>query len=125
MRYEYDADQECFVREDGLGKKFYINSIEAHRIMTMYDLGNSIGEIRNKIKFSNPRKVTESTIKNFIVNVEKRNIELNDDMPVPIEDVMEITLDERVLSLEQRVSVLEDMLENKESLTDKVKSWIR
>ena len=98
---------------------------EAHRIMTMYNLGNSIGEIRNKIKFSNPRKVTESTIKNFIVNVENGNIELSDDMPVPINDVMEITLDERVLSLEQRVSVLEEMLENKESITDKVKSWIR
>jgi hypothetical protein len=125
MKYRYDADNEYFVREDGLGKKFHVNSIEAHRIMTMYNLGNSIGEIRNKIKFSNPRKVTESTIKNFIVNVENGNIELSDDMPVPINDVMEITLDERVLSLEQRVSVLEDMLMNKQSLTDKVKSWIK
>ena len=69
MNYEYDINQECFIREDGLGKKFFINSTEAHRIMNMYNLGNSIGEIRNKISFRNPSKVTESTIKNFINNV--------------------------------------------------------
>lgn len=124
MNYEYDINQECFIRSDGLGKKFFINSTEAHRIMNMYNLGNSIGEIRNKINFRNPSKVTESTIKNFINNVNKGNIDLSKVEPAPFVDVLEITLDERVESLEQRVSVLEDMLMNKQSLTDKVKSWI-
>ena len=126
MRYEYDVKQECFVREDGLGKKFYINSTEAHRIMTMYSLGNSIGEIRNKIQFVNPRKVTESTIKNFIINVNEGNIELSDELPTPVNDVIELTLESRVTRLEERISVLEDELECRESSKfDKVKSWIK
>lgn len=124
MRYKYDASRECFIREDGLGKKFYINSTEAHRIMNMYSFDNSIGEIRNKIQFNHPRKVTESTIKNFINNVKNGNIELTDDLPAPVEDVMNITMDDRMESLEQRMSVLEDMICNKKSFSDKVKSWI-
>ena len=52
MNYKYNEEKECFIREDGLGKKYWINSSEAQRIMTLYDLGNSIGEIRNKITFS-------------------------------------------------------------------------
>ena len=124
MKYKYDANRECFIREDGLGKKFYINSTEAHRIMNMYSLDNSIGEIRNKIQFNHPRKVTESTIKNFINNVKNGNIELTDDLPAPVEDVMNITMDDRIESLEQRMSVLEEMVCNKKSFSDKVKSWI-
>ena len=125
MKYKYDEKHEYFIREDGLGKKFYINSTEAHRIMTMYNLDNSIGEIRNKIHFKNPKKVTESTIKNFVNNVNKGNIDLSQVEPAPFDDVVEITLEDRVESLEQRVAVLEEMLENKQSLSDKVKSWIR
>lgn len=124
MKYKYDDNQECFIRVDGLGKKFYINSTEAHRIITMYNLDNSIGEIRNKIHFKNPKKVTESTIKNFINNVNNGNIDLSKVEFAPIDDVMDITLDDRVESLEQRIGILEDMLENKKSLSDKVKSWI-
>ena len=42
MRYEYDEKQECFIREDGLGKKFFINSTEAHRIINMYNLDRNL-----------------------------------------------------------------------------------
>ena len=127
MRYKYDVSQECFIREDGLGKKFFINSTEAHRIMTMYNLDNSVGEIRNKIQFKHPRKVTESTIKNFINNVNKGNIDLSQVEPAPFDDVLDITLEDRVWSLEQRVSMLEDLnhCDENKSVFGKVKSWIR
>ena len=132
MKYNYDVEHECFVREDGLGKKFYINITEAHRIMTMTSLGNSISEIRNKIKFANPRKVSESTIVNFIKNVNEGNIVLSDDYPAPVLDVLDMTTEERVIKLEERISALEEKIENnnvmsendKKSFKDKVKSWI-
>lgn len=130
MNYKYDVEQECFVREDGLGKKFWINSSEAHRIMSMYSLGNSIGEIRNKIEFVNARKVTESTIVNFIKNVNNGNIELNKDYPAPIRMVESITDSDRISKLEERVSNLEELFKSHEcecnvSNVDKVKSWLR
>ena len=84
MNYKYDVEQECFVREDGLGKKFWINVTEAQRIMTLYDLGNSVSEIRNKIQFNG--EVYESTIRNFIRNVQEGKIEIPTDVtyvPVP------------------------------------------
>lgn len=140
MNYKYDVEQECFVREDGLGKKFWINSSEAHRIMSMYSLGNSIGEIRNKIEFVNARKVTESTIVNFIKNVNNGNIELSKAYPAPIRMVESITDSDRISKLEERVTSLENIIseiksdcfctcfagESKNvSNMDKVKSWLR
>lgn len=128
MKYNYNSELECFIREDGLGKKIWINSTEAHRIMTMYDLGNSIGEIRNKIKFTYPRKVTESTITNFIRNVREGNIILDDNLPAPSDLVVDLTLDERVRRVEDRLDILEELLgshNNDETLSEKVKSWIR
>ena len=140
MKYNYDVDKECFVREDGLGKKIWINSSEAHRIMTMYSLGNSIGEIRNKIQFVNSRKVTESTIKNFILNVNQGNITLDEDYPAPVKLVEELTVSDRVEALENRVSELENKFAEiksdcfctafadetrNESSISKVKSWLK
>ena len=114
MKYKYDIENEYFVREDGLGKKFYINSSEAHRIMSMYSLGNSVGEIRNKIRFVNARRVTESTIINFIKNVNEGNIELDEDYPAPVKMVESLTDNDRLNNLEERVSKLEEQLKPKE-----------
>ena len=129
MKYKYDTEKECFEREDGLGKKFWIISSEAHRIMSMDSLGNSIGEIRNKIKFVNARKVTESTIVNFINNVKDGNIELDKDYPAPVRMVESITDSDRIDRLEERVTKLEEMLNcecNCEvSKIGKVKSWLK
>lgn len=122
MKYDYNPELECFVREDGLGKKIWINSSEAQRIVTMYNLGNSIGEIRNKIHFQYARRVTESTIKNFILNIQNGNIVLSDDYPAPKKVVYELTLEERISNLEKRMDEFESM--NDKSFADKVKSWI-
>ena len=107
MKYKYDIDNEYFVREDNLGKKFHINIIEARRIMTMFNLGNSIAEIRNKISFSS-NKVYESTINNFINQVEKGNISLEGDYPAPKVVLEDLTFEERIKELEERVTALED-----------------
>lgn len=107
MRYKYDIDNEYFVREDGLGKKFHINITEARRIMTLSNLGNTAPEIRSKINF-NSRKVYESTINNFINQVKKGNISLEGDYPAPKIIFEDLTLEERINQLEERVKELED-----------------
>ena len=106
MKYDYDIEKEAFIREDGLGKKFHINIVEARRIVTLHDLGNSISEIRNKIQFQS-NKVSETTIKNFLKQVENGNIDLNGDYPAPANAVFDLTLEERISNLEERVNELE------------------
>ncbi len=101
MKYNYDSNLECFVREDGLGKKLWINSVEGQRIMTLHKLGNSISEIRNKITF-NSRKVRESTIEAFIRNVKNGDIVIPSDAPMPVNES---------LTVEERIQRLEDDLE--------------
>ena len=129
MKYDYDIELEAFVREDGLGKKIWINAMEGQRIMTLYELGNSIAEIRNKIIFNN-KKVYESTIVNFIKNVEEGNIVIPTDVPAPLET--SLTVEERIQSLEDRVSELESIVyrepvsepKDHESFTEKLRGKI-
>ena len=114
MKYNYDVNKECFTREDGLGKKFYINISEARRIMTLNSLGLSIAEIRNKIQFQSG-KVYESTINNFINQVMNGNIDLDGDYPAPSNYVADLTTGERISNLEARVTDLENQLMNRKS----------
>lgn len=124
MKYEYREDIEAFVRVDGLGKKLWINSSESQRIMTLYNLGNSVSEIRNKITF-NSRKVSESTINNFINNVKNGDITIPDNDYVPVCE--DLTIEERISNLENRVHILEShdcKCETDGSIKSKVKSWM-
>ena len=122
MKYNYDAKNECFVREDGLGKKFFINSHEAQRIMTMVDLGYSIPRICNKIQFASD-KVYESTVTNFINNVKEGNIIVSDEYPAPNGVLESLTVEDRISRLEDRVTALEEIKENKtESMW---KKWLK
>ena len=110
MKYNYDVENECFIREDGLGKKFHINITEARRIVTLHDLGNNVSEIRNKIQFQS-NKVSEITIRNFLKQIGNGNIDLTGDYPAPSNVVFELTLEERISNLEERVKELEDKKE--------------
>ena len=127
MKYNYDVKTECFIREDGLGKKFHINITEARRIVTLHDLGNSVGEIRNKIQFQS-NKVSESTISNFLNQVKKGNIDLTGDYPAPSNVVFDLTTDERITELEDKVSELEDKLKEfypKKNVSERFKEWLK
>ena len=135
MKYKYDAKQECFIREDGKGKRFLINSTEAMRILTLQKLGYGVAKINRKIDFSS-KKVSESTIQNFIKNVENGDIIIDDSLPAPRVDYDDLALSDRVQMLESKVEALEEMLLNyncncnrnvldKTSFRDKVKSWIK
>lgn len=126
MRYNYDVEKECFVREDGLGKKIWINITEAQRIVTLYELGNSISQINSKINF-NSKKVGESTVKNFLNNVHEGNIEINGDYPAPVGVIEDISFDERVSNLEARVSEIESILSNNGENTklERFKKWLK
>ena len=124
MKYNYDAKNECFVRADGLGKKFFINSHEAQRIMTMVDLGYSIPRICNKIQFASD-KVYESTVANFINNVKEGNIIVSDEYPAPEHTIRELTVEDRISRLEERIGSLEELANDKISETEKsfTKRW--
>ena len=132
MRYNYDSELGAFVREDGLGKKFWITMVEAHRIMTLYELGVSPNQIGAKIQFKNP-KTTVSTVNNLIKNVESGDIVLDTDVPLPVEDFDDISTEARITKLEHDVEYIKRLLEKpcececkeEESISDKVKAWLR
>ena len=127
MKYEYNSEIECFVREDGHGKKFHINSSEAQRIVTMRDLGYSAGKICAKIQF-NSGKVYESTINNFLKNVDEGNIIVDKNYPAPKSVVEDLTVSDRITRLEERLSELEEIIGidsiEKSSWSDKVRAWL-
>ena len=127
MKYNYDAGDECFIREDGAGKKFHINSAEAQRIITMRDLGYSPNRICSKIHFASGR-VYESTVKNFLKNVDEGNLIVSEDYPAPRDQVIELSLEERMSRLEDEWAEFKSRIENpkpKESISEKVKEWLR
>ena len=132
MRYNYDSELGAFVREDGLGKKFWITMVEAHRIMTLYELGVSPNQIGAKIQFKNP-KTTVSTVNNLIKNVESGDIVLDNDVPLPVEDFDDVSIEARITKLEHDVEYIKRLLEKpcececkeEESISDKVKAWLK
>ena len=144
MRYNYDSELGAFVREDGLGKKFWITMVEAHRIMTLYELDVSPNQIVARIQFKNP-KTTVSTVNNFIKNVENGDIVVDMDVPLPVEDFDDINLEVRITEIESRVKSLENKVDDifavlqlyennwkcececkgEESISDKVKAWLK
>ena len=127
MRYEYNSSLECFEREDKLGKKFYINSNEAQRIVTMRDLGYSIGRICAKIQF-NSDKVYESTVANFLKNVDEGNLIVSEDYPAPKNQFVELTLEERISRLEDEWSEFKERIENptpRKDISERFKAWLK
>ena len=132
MKYNYDSELGAFVREDGLGKKFWITMVEAHRIMTLYELGVSPNQIGAKIQFKNP-KTTVSTVNNLIKNVESGDIVLDTDVPLPVEDFDDVSIEARITKLEHDVEHIKRLLEKpcececkeEESISDKVKAWLK
>ena len=132
MKYNYNSELGAFVREDGLGKKFWITMVEAHRIMTLYELGVSPNQIGAKIQFKNP-KTTVSTVNNLIKNVESGDIVLDTDVPLPVEDFDDVSIEARITKLEHDVEYIKRLLEKpcecdckeEESIKDKVKAWLR
>lgn len=132
MKYNYNSELGAFVREDGLGKKFWITMVEAHRIMTLYELGVSPNQIGAKIQFKNP-KTTVSTVNNLIKNVESGDIVLDTDVPLPVEDFDDVSIEARITKLEHDVEYIKRLLEKpcececkeEESISDKVKAWLK
>ena len=132
MKYNYNSDLGAFEREDGLGKKLWINMVEAHRIMTLYKLGNNPAQIGAKIQFNNS-KTTVSTINNFINNVENGDIVLDVDVPLPVDEFENVSIEARITQLEHDVEHIKRLLEkpcececsDEFSIKDKVKTWLR
>lgn len=143
MMYKYNSDLECFERfdEDGKprGRKLWVNITEARRIVTLHELGNSIGLIQSKMTFASNR-ASGHTVET-IINLHKNGeIELDGDFPAPSKDFESLSVDGRIDALEDRIKNLEDRFSELKSdcfcsafageskkengLFDKVKSWI-
>lgn len=129
VRYRYDADIEMFRRVDNRGPSLKVNIVEARRIKSMMDLGLKAPTIHTKIDFVNP--VSMTNLRTIMNNIEKGNLELDGDYPIPAQKLRDMDMEIRVTNLEERVAKLENGNNNvishseKKSLADKVKLWIR
>lgn len=106
-KYNYNPNKEAFVREDNKGKPLYVNITEAQRIVSLIDLGYSVADIENKMSLSNP-KGTSTTVKSFLKNYKKGNINMPDNAPAPSMVFDSMTDNDRLTALEERVTALEN-----------------
>lgn len=131
MKYNYNEKLGAFERRTG--RKLWVTMHEAHRIVTMRDLGNSIGQIASKIDFKHKSKVSFNTVESVLRNVDSGDIVLSDDYVIDDDLFEEVDNNSRISALEVRVDNLEAIFLNnscecdchEESSIDKVKSWLR
>ena len=123
MRYNYNATIGAFEREDKLGKKIWATMNEAQRVITLSDLGYSMGEIQSKISFKS-KKATGYTVRTILEKYESGDLEIDMNAPIPVEDYRDLTVEERLNDLERRLSVLEESTVS-ESLSSKVRGLFK
>ena len=129
MKYEYNSQLGCFERSDGLGKKIWVTMTEAQRIVTLRDLGNSIGEIQAKMSFVSS-KATSYSVKTILAKYDDGSINIDMSVPAPDIQFKDMGIEERISDLEKRLSKLEESFnsiewEDKTSFMEKVKLWVR
>lgn len=122
VKYEYNPELEVFRRVDNRGPSLKVNIVEARRIKSMMDLGIKAPTILMKIDFVNPISMTN--LRTIMNNIEKGNLELDGDYPMPTGQLNDINTEIRLTSLEERMSKLENKKES-ESVVDKVKLWMK
>lgn len=126
MKWVYNSKLGCFEREDKLGKKLWITMTEAQRIITLRDLGNSIGEIQAKMNFVS-NKASSYSVKTVLERYDNGDIVI--DMNVPVSEVEweDLSNDSKINDLEMRISNLENIISeyDENSFMDKVKSWLK
>lgn len=109
MKYSYNSSLECFERRDAKGvprgRKLWVNIDEARRIVTLYDLGNSIGVIKSKMQFNNP-KASAYTVNTVVSLYENNEIELSGDFPAPSQVFDDLSVDARISQLEHEIEEL-------------------
>ena len=113
MNWIYNSKLGCFERSDKVGKKLWVTMTEAQRIITLRDLGNSMGEIQAKMSFVSS-KASSYSVKTILERYD--NGELIIDMDVPVTDVEwnDLSYDSKINDLELRIKHLEDIIsENK------------
>lgn len=123
MRYNYNATIGAFEREDKIGKKIWATMNEAQRVITLSDLGYTMGEIQSKVSFKS-NKATGYTVRTIIDKYECGDLEIDMNAPIPVEDYRDLTVEERLNDLERRLSVLEESTVS-ESLSSKVRGLFR
>jgi len=123
MRYNYNATIGAFEREDKLGKKIWANMNEAQRVITLSDLGYTMGEIQSKVSFKS-KKATGYTVRTILEKYESGDLEIDMNAPIPVEDYRDLTVEERLNDLERRLSVLEESNVS-ESLSSKVRGLFK
>lgn len=123
--YEYRPDLEMFKRKDNRGPALKFNIIEGRRIKSMYELGDKVPTIYSKIDFVNDVSITN--LRTFVKNLEMGNIDLDGEYPAPREQIVDMTLSERIRNLEERVGELEKneckCIDENKPILDRVKLW--
>lgn len=109
VKYEYNPDLEVFRRTDNRGVSLKVNIIEARRIKSMMDLGIKAPTIMKKIDFVN--KISMTSLRTIMSNIESGNLELDGDYPAPTESLLDLTNEEKITALEKRVNTLEDRMD--------------
>ena len=109
MKWIYNDRLGCFEREDKIGKKIWVTMSEAQRIITLRDLGNSIGEIQAKMTFVSS-KASSYSVKTILEKVDDDSLII--DMDVPASDIQfnDLSVDNKLVNLEERISNLEGRL---------------
>ena len=134
VKYEYNVEQEVFRRADNRGVPLRVNIVEARRIKSMMDLGLKANTIIQKIDFVN--RISITTLRTIMNNIEKGNINLEGDYPIPTNSLADIDYDIRISNLERRVESLEDRLvtvksdcptmeNSQKSAVSRWKEWLR
>ncbi len=127
VKYEYDALVEGFRRVDNRGRVLPINISEARRIESLHRVGHKVSDIYYQINFS--QKVSLTTLKTFIRNLDDGNINLEGDYPAPKVLVDEFDVEAKIATLERDIEEIRKELaslkeKGNESLSDKVREWI-
>ena len=143
-KYKYNSDLECFERFDKkgypTGKKLWVNIVEARKIITLYNLGNTVGLIQSKMTFSS-NKASGKTVETIVRLYENEDIELDGDYPAPSKDFDALNVDGRIDGLEDRIKSLEDKFSELKSdcfitayagesksmdkgIVDRIRTWI-
>ena len=140
-KYKYNSELECFERfnkkGNPTGKKLWVNIVEARKIITLYNLGNTVGLIQSKMQFSS-NKASGKTVETIVRLYENDDIELEGDFPAPSKDFEALEVDSKIDNLEIRVENLENIIselksdcfctayagESKTGIIDRIRTWI-
>lgn len=127
VKYVYNEELEVFKRVDNRGVPLKFNISEARQIESMLLLGMKSPTIYKKIDFVND--VSQTSLRTFISNLEKGNIDLSGDYPIPVRSFEELDWEARISKIERDLDDMRERYctcecENKKGIIGRIKSLL-